>query len=126
MFSQLFAGPNQVWLEVALLAALVAVLLFKPERIERPRYFWRGCLLFVLSIFTPAVLAPFDRGIDPEAMIRGGSAGVWPVILAIVPATFFALSVLSTLYALFPASDEVRCWPFAGEKPETRRTARRR
>ena len=125
MFSQLFAGMTHGWLQVALLVALLAVLIFKPDNIQRPKYFWKACMLFVLSLFVPAVLSLFSGGIDAEAALRGGAMGLWQKILALVPAALFALSVFLTLYSLFPTSDADACWPFSGGKAEKRRGAGR-
>lgn len=123
MFSQLFAGFNQVWLEVTLLAAIFTVLIFKPEKIQRPGYFWKGCVLFVLAIFVPAVLALFAGGINAEELLSGESTGLWQKILALVPAALFALSVLLTLFSLLPESDGDAIWPFSGKKPPRRGSA---
>ncbi len=125
MFSQLFAGMTHGWLQVALLVALLAVLIFKPDNIQRPKYFWKACMLFVLSLFVPAVLSLFSGGIDAEALLRGGSPGLWQKILALIPAALFALSVFLTLYSLFPTSDADACWPFSGGKAKKRRASRR-
>lgn len=126
MLSQLFAGLNQVWLEVALLVALLAVLIFKPDHIHRPKYFWKACMLFVLALFVPAVLSIFAGEINAEELISGKSSGLWQKILALVPAALFSLSVFLTLYSLFPTSDADACWPFSGDRAEKGRTPNRR
>jgi len=123
MLSQLIAGSTHGWLQVALLVALLAVLIFKPENIQRPKYFWKACMLFVLSLFLPAVLSLFAGEINAEALLGGGAKGLWQKILGLIPAALFALSVFLTLYSLFPTTDPNACWPFAGGKAEKRRTS---
>lgn len=106
---QLLGGGGQGWLQVTLLAFLFLILVFKPERIERPGLFKVACLLFVLSIVLPSVVTMSLSLVAGGAMssyFRGsGMASEVPILVSLItlfePA-LLAASVMSGLMALFP------------------------
>ncbi len=54
LLTQLFGGMTQMWLNVAFIVCVFAVLCFKPERVRKPAVFQIACFLFALSIVTPS------------------------------------------------------------------------
>ncbi len=120
MFNQIFSSFTFGWLGSAMLAFLFVALLFKPDRIQRPGYFWKGCLLFVLSLVVPAVFSLFVGEFDPDKYLGSGFSVV--KVLAIIQPVLFSLSVLMVFYSLIPASNTGSYWPFSGKQKVKQKT----
>ncbi len=113
MFTQVFSGLAHIYLEAILLLGLLAVLIFKPERIRRPDHFWKGCLLFAVSVVVPALLSLYMGSVDSRGFPSGGSN--WTRLLSPIAPVLFSASFLFIVFSLLPIAAGRRCWPFAKE-----------
>ena len=100
MFSQMFSGMTQVWLQVSLLVGILAVLIFKPERIRDVTRFRVACVIFAVAILLPGIGSLFPNKTNPQEMLMGGSQ--LALVFNIVGFVGFAASLLMVTSALMP------------------------
>jgi hypothetical protein len=102
------AGGGQIWLMIAFLAGLFAVLFWRPATLRHPALFRWSCTLFALAILVPPV---FNVGIAMfmgDGMMRGGGGGGGGAIQLLQLASnagpiLFGLSVIFGFAAIAPA-----------------------
>ncbi|MCX7426086.1 MAG: hypothetical protein NTW96_10765 [Planctomycetia bacterium] len=119
--SQMFSGQGMAWVQVALLACLFAMMLFRPERIRSPWLFrWAG-LFLAFSVIAPPVLwlcirlFVEDMSVvrSPRPMASGGGLAslLSPIQMASGP-TLLGLGIICGVFALGPrAGDASRAQP---------------
>jgi hypothetical protein len=104
---QLFSFGTTDWLKVAMLLGLLAVLIYRPERVRRPAAMTCACWLFALSIVIPPVLnALVGIAVDTGMSTRYRSSAQSPELITLVIAVgpmLFGISVLLSLLSLVPA-----------------------
>jgi hypothetical protein len=112
---QLLGGVQQVWLQVALLVSVFAVLTWRPERIRNASLFHVACLLFALALIAPGIL-PFFMEDTPAPMLGARNAQAQPLgnvtkgILA-APPILLGLSFLFLVTSVLPTGTPEKSAP---------------
>jgi hypothetical protein len=73
-FLSLFSGGQRGWLEAAMVASFFWIAVARPERIGNIMRFRIACILFALSILTPALVNLYlvTSGSNPFGRMAGG------------------------------------------------------
>lgn len=102
-FTQILGGMTQVWLNVAFVVCVFAILTFRPERITSKAKFRAGCILFALSLLIPTIsmLLP---DLSPETMRRpnDNTVGLSFKIVNLLSVAMYAGAFLVTTGAVMP------------------------
>ncbi len=108
MLSQLFGGMTQVWLNVAFIVCVFAVLTFRPERIVKMALFQVGCFLFALSIIAPHLgMFLLGEATGPTRSMGGNLFGEITLsmkIITVLAPILFSVGFLTTVTSLIPTS----------------------
>jgi hypothetical protein len=106
ILSQLFGGMTQVWLNVAFIACVFAVLIFKPDRIVKVALFQTGCFLFALSIIAPHIgTFLLSTATGPGRSMGGNPFGEITMsmkIVNILAPILFSVGFLTAVTSLIP------------------------
>jgi hypothetical protein len=108
IFSQVLGGMVLVWPNVVFMAAVLAALMFRPDRIACLKSLRLACLLFAASLVTPTVtplVAHFATSSPPPA--RAPFANATPFIshvLAVLQMLLFVGAFLMLVSAITPKS----------------------
>ena len=98
------AGTN--WLQVAMLAGLLFISLYKPERVRFPALFRMSYVCFALAVMVPPVFKfciPLLLGVGTNAFqLRNRPVGVVMTLPAVVGPVFLGISIILALSAIAP------------------------
>jgi Zn-dependent protease len=104
LYRQIFGTSGEAWLGVTLLAGLLVVLIFRPERVQRWGLFRTACWLLALSVLIPPVLH-FLAALPGNTVSRSWQSGllIFSCIYLVGP-ILKGLSILFGLLSLIPAT----------------------
>ena len=109
LLGQLLGGAARVWLDVALVAAVMLAIIFRPERIRNVSLFQFGCGLWALSNIAPNLVVFLGESTVSTRSSMGMGTGSDPglgVLTKVVMLTgpvLFALAFLCIVFALLPS-----------------------
>jgi hypothetical protein len=106
LFLQRLLAGGSGWMEPTLLAGMLAVLVFRPERLRHRTLFLLAAISLALSIFAPPVLVLLLSGLGGGPF--GGPWGrvgnpVLPIATNVAGPFFLAASVLLAVLSLMPS-----------------------
>jgi TRAP-type C4-dicarboxylate transport system permease small subunit len=109
VLSQLFGGMTQVWLNVAFIVCVFAVLTFRPEQIRNVRLFGTACGLFALSLIVPSVGMFVVSTVSSTPAGMGSRAAFGEITLSmkivnLIGPLFFAMAFLAAANSLIPTA----------------------
>jgi len=105
--SQMLGNMTQVWLNVAFIACVFAVLMFKRERIVNVALFRTACVLFTLSLIAPSVglflLSTVAEAASPMARKPFGEITVSMKVVNLLAPLLFAGAFMTAVSSMIPS-----------------------